>query len=910
MPRSCSSPPLQSPSFGDSLPRTSWGRVVVVLTVMCIGVSFVGLPVRAAEVSFQNDVMAVLSKAGCNLGTCHGNARGKGGFQISLRGQDPMSDFAVLTRDWSSRRANVSEPDRSLLLLKPTQQIAHEGGKRFEIDSAEYRLLHEWIAAGMPSDRAEGLKLVKLSVTPSEAFLTLVPSPPSSGERARVRGPNEERAVSKPVAKMEAAKTEEPLTLALSPDQRSVGARRVEGTKPEAKRGTPHPNPLPSKARGEGTKPEEAKRDSADSARGPLALTAWQLQLTVRAEFSDGTTRDVTTRTVYEVAQPIADVSHDGLVMGRSVGETTILVRYLNQQIGVRVAFIPERPGFVKSQIEPANFIDELVFAKLNTLRINPSVVCDDATFVRRVHLDLLGLIPTADEARAFVADRATDKRTKLIEALLERPEFGDWWALKWSDLLRIEEKTLDRKGVENFHGWLRDSFATNKPLDQMIREIVAARGSTYEVPPANFYRALRTPFERSEAVGQLFLGVRLQCAKCHNHPFDRWTQDDYYSWGSVFANIDYKIIENRRRDDNDKHEFDGEQIVFHSTDDKPRNQAKDPRTEKVRAAKFLGEQDRVDRQTDPLEELARWLTDPGNDRFVQMLANRTWQQVMGRGIVDPVDDFRATNPAVNPALLKALADELRRGSQFAPRAERVVGRTSNNSRVLTEQVGRLASALPVAERQGYLEEIQAFDLRRLLRVILNSKTYQLSSEPNDTNREDEVNFSRSVVRRLSAEQLLDATSQVCDVPLDFTGYPSGPRATQLPGVGVMRRREAGPSDADRFLKAFGKPPRLQSCDCERSEETTLGQTFQLVSGSLVNRMLATNGNRLNGWLNSNRPSREIITELFWTMLTRAPTDEELRETILFLEKSPQRRAALEDITWGLLNSHEFLLRL
>ena len=190
MPRSCSSPPLQSPSFGDSLPRTSWGRVVVVLTVMCIGVSFVALPVRAAEVSFQNDVMAVLSKAGCNLGTCHGNARGKGGFQISLRGQDPMSDFAVLTRDWSSRRANVSEPDRSLLLLKPTQQIAHEGGKRFEIDSAEYRLLHEWIAAGMPSDRAEGLKLVKLSVTPSEAFLTLVPSPPSSGERARVRGPS------------------------------------------------------------------------------------------------------------------------------------------------------------------------------------------------------------------------------------------------------------------------------------------------------------------------------------------------------------------------------------------------------------------------------------------------------------------------------------------------------------------------------------------------------------------------------------------------------------------------------------------------------------------------------------------------------------------------------------------------
>ncbi len=896
MPRSCSSPPIQPLSFGDSLPRTGWERVVVVLTVMCIGVPFVALPVRAADVSFQNDVMAVLSKAGCNLGTCHGNARGKGGFQISLRGQDPASDFAILTRDWSSRRANVSEPDRSLLLLKPTQQIAHEGGQRFEIDSAEYRLLHTWIAAGMPFDATDAPKLTKLTVTPREAFLvasdtTLPPSPrrggPGRGDDERGTPDPQSSPLPNPPRRGEGTrgsegKSKAPLTLALSPDHRSGGARRGEGTKRKGK----------------------TQSDQSDGVDWQL-----QLQLTATAEFSDGTSRDVTTRAVYELAQPIADVSHDGLVTGRSVGETTVLVRYLNQQIGVRVAFIPERPDFVKSQIEPANFIDELVFAKLDTLRINPSVVCDDATFVRRVHLDLLGLIPTADEARAFVADRALDKRTKLIDTLLERPEFADWWALKWSDLLRIEEKTLDRKGVENFHGWLRDAFATNKPLDQMIREIVAGRGSTYEVPPANFYRALRTPFERSEAVGQLFLGVRLQCAKCHNHPFDRWTQDDYYGWGSVFASIDYKIIENRRRDDNDKHEFDGEQIVFHSTDEKPRNQAKDPRTEQVRAAKFLGDAGRVDRQADPLEELARWLTDPGNDRFVQMLANRTWHQVMGRGIVDPVDDFRATNPAVNPALLKALADELRQGSQLAPQAERAVGRTSNNSRVLTEQVGRLASALPVAERQGYLEEVRAFDLRRLLRVILNSKTYQLSSEPNDTNREDEVNFSRSVVRRLSAEQLLDATSQVCDVPLDFSGYPSGPRATQLPGVGVMRRREAGPSDADRFLKAFGKPPRLQSCDCERSEETTLGQTFQLVSGSLVNRMLATNGNRLDGWLNSNCPSREIITELFWTMLTRAPTDEELRETIPFLEKSPQRRAALEDITWGLLNSHEFLLR-
>ena len=784
--------------------------------------------------------MAVLSKSGCNLGTCHGNARGKGGFQISLRGQDPSGDYRVLTRDWSSRRANVSEPDRSLMLLKPTQQIAHEGGKRFETDSAEYRLLRNWIAAGMPNDPADAPKLVKLNVTPREAFLTPVPSPPSSAEWARARGPKGD--------------------VASQPQSTEIR--------------TPHPNPLPSKAKGEGT-----GLDAVDRAN-------WLLQLSAKAEFSDGSIRDVTTLAVYEIAQPIAEVSHDGLVTGRSVGETTILVRYLNQQIGVRVAFIPERPGFVRSKVEPANFIDELVFAKLDKLRINPSDVCDDATFVRRVYLDLLGLIPTAEEARAFIANRAADKRTKLIDSALERPEFADWWALKWSDMLRIEEKTLDRKGVENFHGWLRDAFATNKPLDQMIREIVSGRGSTYEVPPANFYRALRTPFERSEAVGQLFLGVRLQCSKCHNHPFDRWTQDDYYSWGSVFAHVDYKIIENRRRDTNDKHEFDGEQIVFLSNDKQTSNQAKDPRTEQIRPAKFLGDKSSVDRKADPLDELAEWLTDPSNDRFVQMLANRTWQQVIGRGIIDPVDDFRATNPAANPALLRALADELR-GVGVPP--------ASASSNKPDGQAGRLQHV--------------PFDLRHLLRVILNSKTYQLSAEPNDTNREDEANFSRSLVRRLTAEQLLDATSQVCDVPLDFTGYPRGPRAAQLPGVGTTRRRDEGPADADRFLKLFGKPPRLQSCDCERSDETTLGQTFQLVTGPLVNRMLSANGNRLDQLLQSNRPTGEIVTELYWTTLTRSPTVDELKKSTEFLDVAKNRRAALEDVAWGLLNSHEFLLR-
>ena len=750
------------------------------LIAIGVWIFFFQRTVTAADISFRNDVMAVLSKSGCNLGTCHGNARGKGGFQISLRGQDPAADFAVLTRDLYGRRSNSNDPDQSLLLLKPSMQMAHEGGKRFSVDSYEYRLLRDWISSGMPDDRQNARHLVRLRVTPDEVFLT-----------------------------------------------------------------------------------EDATSGSS----------RWRQQIKATAEFSDGSLLDVTSLAVYEVSQPIADVSHDGLVTGHSPGEVTVIVRYLHQQVAVRLAFVPQRQNFVWSAPEPSNFVDDFVFSKLRKINVNPSPVCDDATFIRRVTLDLLGLPPTAEEATRFVSDPSTGKRSVLINSLLERPEFADWWAMKWSDLLRVEEKTLDRKGVENFHGWLRDAFATHMPLDQLVREIVAGRGSTYEVPPANFYRALRTPFERSEAIGQLFLGVRLQCSKCHNHPFDRWTQDDYYSWGSVFSRVDYKIIENRRRDSNDSHEFDGEQIVFL----KDSGEAKDPRINKTRSAMFLGDARELEPQQDPLTGLAGWLTDPHNDRFAQMLANRTWQQVMGRGIVDPIDDFRATNPPSNPALLKAIANHLVNGISDAKTSA-----SQNDDR---------------------------FNLRSLLRVILNSRTYQLSSSVNETNRDDETNFSHAFVRRHSAEQLLDATSQVLGVPLDFAGYPTGRRAAQLPGVPSNRERNNAQSEADRFLKLFGKPPRLQSCDCERSDETTLGQTFQLVSGSLINRMLTTSGNSLDSLATSQKTPSEIVTKLYWMAITRSPSQDELSATVRFFEKPHDRRQTLEDIAWGLFNSNEFLLR-
>eukprot|EP00913_Durusdinium_trenchii_P008792 g8258.t1 len=640
----------------------------------------------AETVSFRNDVMAVLSKAGCNAGVCHGNANGKGGFKLSLRGENPAADFRALTREVANRRTNRLRPERSLMLLKPTMQVAHEGGRRFAADSLEYRILHRWIAQGMPGDSKTVPRLTALSVTPTQAVL------------------------------IEPRKT---------------------------------------------------------------------VQLRVEATFSDGTRRDLTRLAVYEPANQSAEVSTNGLVRRIDVGENTIAVRYLQQQVAVRLAFVPARPGYRWNGPKPANYVDGHIFAKLRSLRINPSATIDDATFIRRASLDLFGVIPTAEEARAFARDQRPDKRARLVDRMLKSPRFADFWAMKWSDLLRNEEKTLDRKGVQNYYAWIRKSIADGKPFNTFVRELIAARGSTYKSAPANYYRAMRKPLMRAESTAQLFLGVRLQCAKCHNHPFDRWTQDDYYGWANNFARVRYKIVENRRKDRNDKHEFAGEQIVYMAT----KGDVENPNSAEPTPPRFLGDATQSpSQQRDRLIQLADWVTSPKNRQFARSQVNRIWFQLMGRGIVDPIDDFRSTNPPVNPELLDALADDF------------------------------------VAHK---------FDIRHILRTIMNSRTYQFSAVPNATNKNDETNFSRAIIRRLSAEPLLDSLSRVVGTPVKFNGYPLGMRAVQIPGVRAVRLRDSRPSAGDHFLKLFGKPPRLQTCECERSEETTLTQTFQMVDSNI-----------------------------------------------------------------------------
>lgn len=726
--------------------------------------SLVAAPAAAeAPVSFRNEVMAVLSKAGCNQGACHGNQNGKGGFKLSLRGEDPDFDFQSLTRDMLARRTDPLRPAQSLLLQKATASLPHEGGKRFAVDSPEYTILHNWIAGGIQADPKKVPTLRRLEVTPTSQVLV-----------------------------------------------------------------------------------EPADR----------------VQIQVKATFSDGSVRDVTRLACYETSGMAVAITLEGEARRERMGESTILVRYLDRRAAVQLAFVPARPDFTWKDVPENNFIDRHVFTKLRSLRTLPSELCSDSVFLRRAYLDTLGLVPTAAEAREFLADPRPDKRARLIDRLLERPEFADTWALKWSDLLRNEEKVLDRKGVQAFHQWIRQSIADGKPLNDFARELIAARGSTYSHPQANFYRALRDPQARAEATAQVFLGIRLQCARCHNHPFDQWTQHDYHSLAAFFARVDYRILENNRTDKLDAHEFDGEQIVLMARE----GDVKHPRSGDVLRPLLLGAATpQLGDSADRLQLLADWVARPENPFFARAQVNRIWFHLMGKGLVEPNDDFRASNPPVNGPLLEALTADFAR---------------------------------------------HKFDLRHTVRTIMTSRTYQLASLANDTNRDDETNFSHPLVRPLQAEQLLDSFAGVIGVPVKFNGHPLGLRAAQLPGVPTFRRtRGQAPTPAEQFLKVFGKPERLLTCECERSDDTTLNQAFQLLTGELMNEMLSEKDNRIGRLLAAKKSNRDIVIAFYLTALCRLPSDNELETTEALIARSKDRRAALEDVVWGLVNAKEFLLR-
>ncbi len=716
------------------------------------------LQARGEEVLFRREVMAVLSKAGCNAGGCHGNGNGKGGFKLSLRGQDANLDWLAMTREQGGRRVDLIQPENSLVLMKASAALAHEGGQRFAPGSPEYEILRQWIREGAPDSGTQAAKLVKLEVAVPEQVLV------------------------------------EP---------------------------------------------------------------AVEVRLRATAKFADGTERDVTRLAVYEPTNFTAKVSADGLVTRQKAGETTVLVRYLDQQVAVPLAFVPARPDFAWSEPPETSFIDGFVFKKLRTLRMNPSARCSDTVYLRRAYLDLLGVVPTAETARAFTADTAPDKRAQLVERLLVRGEFADFWALKWADLLKIEQRQLDYAGMKVFHAWIREGIAQNKPLDQFARELIAARGSTLQNPPANWWRANRDPVTRAENTARVFLGTQLNCAQCHNHPFERWTQDDYYNWAGLFARLDYQLSGEKPKDENDKREFRGDQTVLIKASASVTN----VRTGEPATPAFLGgEKPAVSSERDELLALADWL--PHSPMFARMQVNRVWFHLLGRGLVDPVDDFRASNPPSHPELLDALARD------FAA--------------------------------HGY-------DLRQLIRTIMASRTYQLAAEPNGTNATDETNNSHAIVRRLTAEQLLDSVSKALAAPLPLEGAPAGTRLAQL----AEGRKHYKPltTAVELFAASFGKPPRLIASECERSTDTALPQVFQLISGPLIQQLLTRKGNVLGALLAEEKPGAEIIAQLFWTTLSRPPVAAELTHATAYLSAAQDRRRALEDLAWALLNSKEFVFR-
>jgi hypothetical protein len=721
--------------------------------------------------SFQNHVLPVMARAGCNSGACHGALAGKGGFKLSLRGYAPEEDHHTITRQARGRRVELGDPGRSLLLAKPTGAIPHKGGTRFEVGSLEYRVLSEWIAAGARPPRPDDARLERVEVIPERALL----------------GPGDE------------------------------------------------------------------------------------LSLLVRAHYSDGRVEDVTRWAKFSSAdESVARVDEDGrlAVVGR--GEGAIIV-WFSSQIAIARATVPydtvpydtvpyggEAPPGAFAALERRNFIDDLVLAQLERLRLPPSPAADDGAFIRRAYLDATGTLPAAEEVRAFIADRSVGKREELIERLLASPEFVDYWTYRWSDMLLVSGTRLRPEAVKAYYRWIRGHVEANTRWDELVRLIVTAQGESLENGATNFFALHQSPEEMTENTSQAFLGLSIACARCHNHPLEKWTNDQYYSMANLFARVQAKGW------GGDPRSGDGRRTLFAAA----AGELLQPRTGRPRPpAPLDGAPIPFDLPGDRRDHLAGWLTSPENPYFARAITNRIWVAFFGVGLVEPVDDLRVSNPAKNEALLTAA------------------------SRFLIEH---------------------DFDLKALMRAILSSATYQRRSEPLPGNAEETRFYSRYYPRRLMAEVLLDAISEVTAVPSEFTEvvfpgadraktdwYPKGTRALQLYDSAV----------ASYFLQAFGRNPREITCECERSDEPSAVQVLHITNGDTINEKLAAAGNRIDRLLAAGLEAGALIDEVYLAALARLPTvrEKEQLRGLVDVETGGARRAAVEDLFWAVLSSREFL---
>ncbi|HXT39408.1 MAG TPA: DUF1549 and DUF1553 domain-containing protein [Candidatus Angelobacter sp.] len=727
---------------------------------MTLGNLKVRLPVTVKDatvppVRFVRDIEPVLSRLGCNAGTCHGSAKGKNGFKLSLRGYDPEFDYQALIDDLSGRRFNRVKPEESLMLLKPTSEVPHEGRQPLKPGSREYFMIRDWIAQGTRSEDPVKNRAQSIEVLPSNVELD-----------------------------------------------------------------------LPGRSQ----------------------------HVLVLAHYPDGSVRDVTRDAILSSNNgDVAEVKN-AVVMGLRRGEAAVLARYEGCYATKLVSVMGDRTGYKWQDVAEYNYIDKQVNAKLRKLKTLPSDLCTDAEFMRRVSLDLTGIPPTPERLRAFLADTAPgrEKREKLIDELLASEDYNDYWANKWADLLQCNSEHLGEKGVWVFHNWIRGSIAANKRYDKFVREMLLAEGSSYLNPEVNYYRALRETGKITEDVSQTFLGVRFNCNKCHDHPFEKWTQKQYYEFGAYFARVAIKRgslgKDNIRNFTGDLMQVPGEEIVYLKDDGEVQN----PRTGMDVPPKVpVGEAKAVSKDGDRREPFVNWLTSKENPYFAMAMANRTWSYFFGRGIIEPVDDIRGSNPASNPELLDALTEDF-------------------------VQSG--------------------FDVRHLMRNICLSRTYQLSINKNKWNEDDTVNFSHATPRRLSAEQMLDAIAVATGDRPKFKGFPAGLRSVDLPD-GIVSGND--------FLTLFGRPKRQSACECERTSNVTLSHALNLINGTTISESLSAPTNRIAKIVEAEKDDKKVIEDIYISVLGRPPTEKE-QATVDF-SSGGSRLEVAQDLAWALMNSPAFL---
>jgi len=690
-------------------------------------------------ISFKLDVMPIFMRTGCNTGGCHGAARGKDGFRLSLFGFDPDGDHYRLTRELNGRRINMALPAESMLLEKVCGKVSHTGGQRMTENDEYWQTIVRWLEADAPIDPATVATCVAVDIFPKVSVL--------NGKGSTQR-------------------------------------------------------------------------------------------MTVKARYSDNTTRDVTHLALFLSSNDAsAKIATDGLVTAGDRGEAFVMARFNTFTVGSPMVVLPKDYQFTFPASVEANYVDTLVNAKLKKLRIAPSGLCTDEAFLRRVYVDVIGVLPTAEEYTRYMASTSPTKREELVDELLGRKEFAELWVLKWAELLQIRSSNqVSYKSTLLYYNWLQDKIARNVPVNEWVQELLGANGGTFKNPATNYYQNETDILKVTENVAQVFMGMRVQCAQCHNHPFDRWTMDDYYGFAAFFSQIGRKGTDDPR-----------ETIVFNSGGGEVRH----PLGNRVMAPKFLGGVAPDVAGKDRRLLMSNWLASPENPYFATNLSNIVWAHFFGSGIINEVDDVRVSNPPSNGELLNEL------GKRFTD---------------------------------------YKYDFKKLVRDICVSKTYQRSTQTNASNEQDTRNFSHAAIRRIKAETFLDCISQVTETPNKFPGLPLGARAVQI----------ADGTVSNYFLTTFGRATRDTVCACEVRLEPTLSQSLHLLNGDTTGQRIRQ-GNLIGKRITDKKQPLDIIDEVYVRCLARRPTEAEKQKLVALIAAETDKKKALEDVFWAVLNSREFM---